>query len=177
MRLVFVTFMVAVAQAHAAPMDINNTELSTTPAIEASAKVDEQMPKERPVEPKQEVKQDKPVEVVAPAPPAPEPQPVQHPVGCENYQHLINQYNWNKTVMTAICQAESSGNPSAVGDTRVIGGIYAPSCGLFQIRTLQGRPSCEALKDPATNVAWAYRIYLGQGYNAWSVCRSKVSCY
>lgn len=115
--------------------------------------------------------------------PIPKPQPLEvvqapvNPVGCANYQHIINKYNWNKKVLAAICHAESGGNPNAVGDTRVIGGIYAPSCGLFQIRTLAGRPSCEQLKDPETNIAWAYRIYLGQGHSAWSVCKTKVSCY
>ncbi len=126
----------------------------------------------------------KPVEVQtveAPVPavtPAPKPEVASvHPSGCANYQHIIDRYNWNKQVIAAICHAESGGNPYAVGDTRVIGGIYAPSCGLFQIRTLAGRPSCEQLKDPETNIAWAHRIYSGQGLSAWSVCKTKVRCY
>lgn len=167
----FVIFVITVAKAHAAPLDINNTELSATPAIEARAKVDEK-PEERPVEPAK-VTQEAKVEVVAPAPVSP-PQP---PVGCENYRGLMAQYNWNVNVAAAICQAESGGRPFAVGDDYPINGLHAPSCGLFQIRTLAGRPTCEALKDPATNIAWAYRIYLGQGYKAWSVCRTKVACY
>lgn len=110
--------------------------------------------------------------------PSPQPpQPVTHPTGCENYQQLVSRYNWNVNVMLQIMRAESGCNPYAVGDTWAINGLYAPSCGLFQVRTLQGRPSCEALKDPATNIEWAYKIYLGQGYGAWSVCRTKVSCW
>lgn len=129
----------------------------------------------------------KPVET--PAPQQPEVQPeqatvetpapieqVSHPVGCENYRQLISQYDWNVDTFLQIASAESGCNPYAVGDNRVIGGIYAPSCGLFQVRTLASRPSCEELKDPATNIAWAYRIYQGQGHGAWSVCRTKVNC-
>lgn len=106
--------------------------------------------------------------------PQPQPAPV---VGCEHYRHLIEQYNWNVNVFLAIAKAESGCNPLAVGDTNPIRGVLAPSCGLFQVRTLSSRPSCEALKDPATNIAWAYRIYQGQGYGAWSVCKAKVDCW
>ena len=112
----------------------------------------------------------------APSPEPVKPEPIQHPIGCENYRQLISQYNWNVNVMLQIAQAESGCNPSAVGDTWVIRGLYAPSCGLFQVRTLAGRPDCESLKDPATNIAWAYKIYMGQGYPAWSVCKTKVNC-
>ena len=105
------------------------------------------------------------------------PEPVSHPIGCENYRQLISQYDWNVEVALQISQAESGCNPTAVGDQFAINGLYAPSCGLFQVRTLSSRPSCEALKDPATNIEWAYRIYQGQGYNAWSVCKTKVSCW
>lgn len=153
----------------AAPAHINNSTDSTevqqtttqlTPS--ASDEVSQKSAKE--VEPEQ----------------LPEPETVeveQHPVGCENYSHIVQQYDWNTNVALAICQAESSGNPLAVGDDYPIAGLHAPSCGLYQVRTLVGRPDCESLKDPATNIAWAHSIYLGQGWNAWSVCRTKVSCY
>lgn len=111
-----------------------------------------------------------------PSPQPPQPVPITHPTGCENYRQLISQYNWNVEVMLQIASAESGCNPYAVGDTWAINGLYAPSCGLLQVRTLAGRPDCESLKDPATNIAWAYKIYQGQGYPAWSVCRTKVSC-
>jgi soluble lytic murein transglycosylase-like protein len=110
--------------------------------------------------------------------PAPTPKPVvKHPMGCENYRELVSQYNWNVSVILQIMKAESSCNPAAVGDNYPIRGLLAPSCGLMQIRTIGDRPSCEALKDPATNIAWAYRIYQSQGYPAWTVCRTKVACY
>lgn len=89
--------------------------------------------------------------------------------GCEAYRAEIAKYNWNVSLMLAIAKAESGCNPRAVGDNYPIRGVHAPSCGLFQVRSLKGRPSCEALKDPATNIAWAHKIYLGQGLHAWTV--------
>jgi len=139
--------------------------------------------------PVQEVpKQEQTVEAVAnevkPTKQAPQPKPpkpapaVVHPVGCSNYSDLVGKYDWNQSVALAVAKAESSCNPNAVGDNYVIGGIYAPSCGLFQIRTLPGRPSCEELKNPETNVAWAYRLYNASGWQPWSVCnKGIVSCY
>lgn len=70
----------------------------------------------------------------------------------------------------AVCQSESSGKSDQVGDDYVIAGLYAPSCGLFQIRTLEGRPSCEELKDPAINVEWAYIISSnGTDWTPWTM--------
>lgn len=166
--------MVMVAQAHAAPAVINKQE-SVKPTVTTSVKQETlQKPTERPVTQPEAKKE---VEVLEPAQPGPAPQPQPHPVGCENYRHLISQYSWNVNTAINICQAESGGNPRAQGDNYPIRGLLAPSCGLFQVRTLAGRPTCEELKDPATNIAWAYRIYLGQGYQAWSVCKTKVNCY
>lgn len=92
--------------------------------------------------------------------------------GCALYESYVNKYEWDKSVARAIMHAESSCNTNAVGDTWVIGGIYAPSCGLFQVRTLPDRPSCEELKNPETNVAWAYRLYTAHGFQPWSVYNS-----
>lgn len=111
---------------------------------------------------------------VTPEPPKPKPV---YPKGCENYRNLISQYNWNIDVALQVMRAESGCNPNAVGDNRVIGGIYAPSCGLFQIRTLKGRPSCDQLQNPTTNVEWAYKLYQASGWKPWSVCKTKVKCY
>lgn len=75
--------------------------------------------------------------------------------------------------MRAICLAESSGNTNAVGDNYVIAGLHAPSCGLMQIRTLKGRPSCEELKNPELNMEWAWKISnQGTNWNPWSVFTS-----
>ena len=87
---------------------------------------------------------------------------------CDSYRSLVAQYDWNVDTMMYAMYAESGCNPNAVGDQYVIAGLYAPSCGLLQVRTLAGRPSCAALQDPATNVATSYQIWLSQGYSAWS---------
>ena len=89
--------------------------------------------------------------------------------GCEEYRSEISKYDWDVNLMMAIMKAESGCRTNAVGDDYPIGGVHAVSCGLFQVRSIGTRPSCSALKDPATNIAWAYRIYQGQGLKAWSV--------
>lgn len=119
--------------------------------------------------------QSQPQATVVPAPAVP-PAP-SYPKGCENYVALVQKYDWNTTVAINVMRAESGCNPSAVGDTRPINGLLAPSCGLFQVRTLKGRPSCEELKNPAVNVEWAYRLFKGGGWRHWSVCKTRVSCY
>lgn len=91
---------------------------------------------------------------------------------CEQYRHLVEQYDWDTDLMLEIMRLESSCKSFAVGDTTPIRGVLAPSCGLLQIRTLKGRPDCETLKDPATNIEWGYKIYTTQGYNAWTVYRN-----
>jgi len=93
--------------------------------------------------------------------------------GCEQYRAEFSKYDWDVRVMMAIMEAESthdyiSCDPNAVGDNYVINGLLAPSCGLLQIRTLVGRPTCEQLKDPTTNVEWGYKIFTSQGLSAWS---------
>lgn len=156
-------FAIALIWQARTPADINNSvvyaEASPVQA-QLTSKHIEASPQLAPTAEPEEMKQPQPVTVV----------------GCEHYRHLIEQYNWNVDVFLAIAKAESGCNPLAVGDTNPIRGVLAPSCGLFQVRTLSSRPSCEALKDPATNIAWAYRIYQGQGYGAWSVCKAKVDC-
>lgn len=124
-----------------------------------------------PPEPLPEAPEARPVAVAPHTPP--QPVVVKHPVGCENYRELVSQYNWNVSIALAVMKAESGCNPNAVGDRH----IPPVSCGLFQIRTLAGRPTCEQLKDPATNVAWAWKLYQASGWKPWSVCRTKISCY
>ena len=109
-------------------------------------------------------------QVTTPQPTTPQAAPKQATgSGCEQYRHLVQQYSWNVETMMYAMQKESGCNNMAVGDNYVIAGVYAPSCGLLQIRTLSGRPPCEELKDPATNIATAYSIWKSQGYRAWSV--------
>jgi hypothetical protein len=129
--------------------------------------------------PKQKTNEVKPIKQESkPKTSKPAVQAVMHPTGCENYRTIVEKYNWNTSVALAVMKAESGCRPYAIGDNRVIGGIYAPSCGLFQIRTLAGRPSCTQLHEPETNVAWAYRLYTSNGWQPWSVCNHGiVSCY
>ncbi len=106
------------------------------------------------------------------------PEPVVEPTrpsqnGCEPILRLIEQYDWNVQIAKAIVQAESGCAADAVGDTSPINGLLAHSCGAFQIRSLKGRPTCEQLKDPATNVEWAYKISAGgNDWRPWSVYQS-----
>jgi len=160
-------------QAHPAAIN-NSVQVQTTPVVTTPTASQAVEPKPEPVIPQPEPEQ--PVVETAAAVQPPAPKPV-HPVGCEHYRALVSQYDWNVEVALQVMRYESGCNPNAVGDQRVIGGIYAPSCGLMQIRTLQGRPDCETLKDPATNLEWAYKLYQGSGWKPWSVCRTKVSCY
>jgi len=88
---------------------------------------------------------------------------------CEEFRPIFEKYPWDVEYMLYICKLESGGNVNAVGDLHPINGLLAPSCGLMQIRTLSGRPSCEELKDPEINIEWAWIIYQKQGYRAWSV--------
>lgn len=141
-------------------MDINNPEQQV---VEEPTQV-EKVQTDPPVE--ERTVEEKPVKV--------DPKPVVvAPVGCEHYKDLVAQYSWNVSVALAVMKAESGCNPNAVGDTH----IPPVSCGLFQVRTLAGRPSCESLKDPSTNVAYAYKLYASGGWGHWTVCRTKVSCY
>lgn len=71
----------------------------------------------------------------------------------------MQKYDWDVRIAMAVMQAESSCIADRVGDDYPINGLHRASCGLFQVRTLDGRPTCEQLKDPATNVEWAYRIH------------------
>jgi len=100
-----------------------------------------------------------------PKPVEPATQPVQKPQDCT----AAYDYDWPKNIAYAVCMAESSGNTHAVGDTWVINGVYAPSCGLMQVRTLKGRPSCEELQNPQVNMEWAYRLYKAHGFQPWSM--------
>lgn len=92
--------------------------------------------------------------------------------GCETYRAEVAKYDWNVNIALAIMKAESGCRTNAVGDNRVIGGIYAPSCGLLQIRTLSGRPNCDQLKNPATNIAWAHKLYRASGWKPWTVYKT-----
>ena len=86
---------------------------------------------------------------------------------------LVYDYDWDTRVAFGVCMGESGGNSQAIGDNYPINGLLAPSCGLMQIRTLSGRPTCEELLDPKTNMDWAYRISNnGASFTPWTAYTS-----
>lgn len=89
---------------------------------------------------------------------------------CGQYRELLERYDWDSELMIKIMQGESGCNPNAVGDKHLTfnDNSQGMSCGLMQIRVLDGRPDCETLKDPETNIEWAYKIYQSQGLSAWT---------
>jgi hypothetical protein len=75
----------------------------------------------------------------------------------------------------AIAEAESSGNPNALGDTDI--GSGTGSFGLWQINAdahPEYGPNFAQLYDPSTNAAAAYAIYKTAGYSfkPWSTYNS-----
>lgn len=97
---------------------------------------------------------------------------------CEQYKFYIQQYDWDFDIATQIMMAESECNPTALNDNPNTGDY---SVGLFQINLYGGnakhRPSEEELKDPKTNIEFAYKLYKSSGFQSqWGVCRRKVNC-
>lgn len=93
----------------------------------------------------------------------------------------IAKYGWNQSVALAVARAESGLNPGSLNNNPATGDY---SVGCFQVNiygaNAASRPSEAALKNAATNVAFAYKIYVGNGHSflgQWGVCRYKVSCY
>lgn len=90
---------------------------------------------------------------------------------------LVKKYFPADQVQNAlkIMQAESGGNPQAVGDNYPIdtgkGPETIPSYGLFQIRGLPGRPDAQTLLNPEANVAYAASLFKSQGWRPWSTAR------
>mgnify|MGYP001588058838 FL=1 len=86
---------------------------------------------------------------------------------------LIQKYfprnEWERAYK--VMMGESGGRSDAVGDTQPIKGVLAPSVGLFQIRTLPGRPSATQLKDPEFNVRYAAQMQKEQGWKPWTAAR------
>lgn len=104
-------------------------------------------------------------------------QEIVKPVGnkkgnCLEYADIIETYNWPTSTAMEVCKHESAGNATSVGD----GDTEYVSCGLMQIRTLPGRPTCEELKVPERNIEYAYNLWVQEGWHPWSVCRDLVDC-
>lgn len=93
---------------------------------------------------------------------------------CDKATEEINKYPWDAELATAIMKAESKCDANAKGDTDLIfterGREYGYSVGLFQVRILPGRESCDSF-DIETNVKCAYDIYFeaGKKWDDWSM--------
>lgn len=138
--------------------------------------------------PVEEVKpaEEPPSPVVAPTPPPapvepPKPAPKPQVAGSGSCEAEIAKYDWNQSVAIAVSRAESGLHPGKVNNNPRTKDY---SIGCFQINiygaNAKSRPSEAALKNAATNVAFAHKIYKSNGSSfkgQWGVCRSKVSCY
>jgi len=93
---------------------------------------------------------------------------------------LICQYfTDNCDVAIAVARCESGLRDHAVGDHAIAyiqdGVEYGKSYGVFQIRSLPGRPEPEKLLDPSFNVQYAYNLYKRSGFTPWSAYTN--DCY
>lgn len=97
---------------------------------------------------------------------------------CNKYDALIienfgaEQLNTAKAVM----RAESGCRTDAVGDNHITftrnGQLMGMSCGLFQIRILPGRNTCEAYKNPIYAIQQAGSMLKKSGWQPWSAWKS-----
>lgn len=117
--------------------------------------------------------------LVADVPVSPEPsQPVQKTVSADvPVEERIRQaFGQDGDVAVAVARAESSLEPDRVGDKHLTfekdGATMGMSCGLFQIRVLPGRPTCEELLDIDFNIQYARELYEKSGWYPWSVFKS-----
>jgi len=93
--------------------------------------------------------------------------------GTNTNNELIKKYFPKEQWVNAyrVMMGESGGRSNAVGDNFPIRGETIPSVGLFQIRTLPGRPSAEQLSDPEFNVRYAAQMQKTQGWGPWTAAR------
>lgn len=97
---------------------------------------------------------------------------------CDSFDSLIAENFGAENLITAkaVMRAESSCRTDAVGDGHITfvqdGVTYGMSCGLFQIRYLPGRPTCEQMKNPSENIRYAGQLFKGQGFYPWSAYKN-----
>lgn len=154
-----------------------NTKEHNPPVPEATTSHIEAV--QEPIQPDPSLTPLEPAEPIVEAPSAPVEQPaveqtvnqaqanvVLNPVGCANYRHLVEQYDWDVSIAMAVMQAESGCNPGAFNPE------WHSNCqgsrGLFQIACVHR----DSTFDPAGNVAAAYRIYGSSGWKPWGAYTS-----
>jgi hypothetical protein len=100
-------------------------------------------------------------------------QTTNYPSGGGSGMELIKKYfpqsEWQRAYN--VMMGESGGNPGAIGDNYPIRGQTIPSVGLFQIRTLPGRPTAQQLSNPEYNVQYAANMWRSQGWSPWTAAR------
>jgi soluble lytic murein transglycosylase-like protein len=106
-------------------------------------------------------------EAVARSKPVPIKPQKRYAYGCQRYDYLFRQYDWNVDVAEAICQAESGGNPYA----------YSSTCdrGLMQVNCIHSDMvgyDLSSLYSPTTNIRVAHKIYSAHGWTAWSTFKN-----
>lgn len=88
--------------------------------------------------------------------------------GCKAYKSLLNKYDWDVHVASAIMQAESR----CVADKNNAGLNYDGSVdyGLMQINSIHADmvSNLGKLYIPEVNVGVAYKLYKAHGWTAWS---------
>jgi hypothetical protein len=95
------------------------------------------------------------------------------------YAHSAGWTGSDLVVAVAVALAESSGNPSALGDVGAENAEWGPSVGLWQIRSLNAEKGKGTLRDeianrdPQTNANHAYSIWKTQGWGPWSAHNNK----
>lgn len=109
--------------------------------------------------------------------------PTSVPVPSSQIKSLIAQYDWNVASAIAISNCESGLDPTRHN--------YNPatrddSWGLYQINlwgaNARSRPPASELVKPEVNIAFAYKIYKGQGdrfgtTGGWYNCAKKLGIY
>lgn len=97
---------------------------------------------------------------------------------CDKYDALLIENFGTEQLNTAkaIMRAESGCRADAVGDSHITfyhnGQHMGMSCGLFQIRILPGRDSCETYKNPTQAINKAGSMYRASGWKPWSAFKN-----
>ena len=92
---------------------------------------------------------------------------------CEQYRHLVSQYDWAVTTAMAIMRAESGCSPLA--DNTGLNRDGSNDKGLFQVNSIHHRLISDHDRlIPEKNIAVAYQIYKGSGWKAWSAYNNKA---
>jgi hypothetical protein len=120
---------------------------------------------------------ERPQEVLTPPSVEQSRPPVQPTSSCEAE---IRKYNWRQDVALAVAKAESGLRPDAHNFSHT---TRDNSWGCFQINIYGAnaitRPPASELVKPEVNVAFAWQLYVSNGYSfigQWGVCR-KIACY